>query len=90
MTINALYYHKILRTLKRHVNKTRPDPKIIWLSHHKNAKSDLAECHFWVFGALKWELRNKYFESDAESATAVNLFFQDLPPEVFYKTMTAK
>ncbi len=41
------------------------------------------------FGARKWELRNRHFESDVELVTVANHFFQD-PPEEFHKMMTAK
>ncbi len=37
-TINALYYCEVLRTIKKHVNKKRPDQKKIWLLHHDNTK----------------------------------------------------
>ncbi len=33
-TINVLYYCEALRTLKRHVNRKRPDLKVIRLLHH--------------------------------------------------------
>ncbi len=52
--------------------------------------ADFGLYDFWVFGVLKRELRNKHFESDVELVTAINHFFQDLPPEEFHKTMTAK
>ncbi len=38
MAINALCYYKVLRTLKRHMNKKRPDLKKIWLLHHNNTQ----------------------------------------------------
>ncbi len=38
MTINVLYYYEVLRTLKRCVNKKKPDQKNIWLLHHDNTK----------------------------------------------------
>ncbi len=37
-TIDVLRYDKVLRTLKRYVNKKRPDLKKNWLLHHDNAK----------------------------------------------------
>ncbi len=49
--------------------------------------SGFAPCDFWVSGALKWEL---HIEMDAKLVTAVNCFFQDLPPKEFHKTMTTK
>ncbi len=45
---------------------------------------------FGGFGALKWELRNRHFESDVDLVTDVNGFFQDLPLQEFYKMMAAK
>ncbi len=50
----------------------------------------LPQAVFLVFGALKRELHNRHFESDVELVTAINHFFQDLLPEEFHKTMTAK
>ncbi len=47
-------------------------------------------CNFWVFRALKQELCNSPFESNVEVVTAVNRFFQDLPPEEFHKTKFAE
>ncbi len=38
MTINVLYYCRVLRTLKRRVNRRKPDLKNNWLLHHDNAK----------------------------------------------------
>ncbi len=41
-TINTLYYYEVLRTLKRHMNNKRPDPKKIWLLHHNKTKPPTA------------------------------------------------
>ncbi len=51
--------------------------------------SDLVPGDFWFFGALKWELHDRH-ESDVELVTAINCFFQNLPPEKFYKIMIVK
>ncbi len=54
---------------------------------HPTYSLNLAPCDFWVFGALKQELRNRHFESDVVLVTAANRFSQDLPPEEFHKTI---
>ncbi len=57
---------------------------------HPMCSPDLSPCYFCVFGALKWKLCNRHFESDIEFVTAVNSFFKDLPSEEFHRLMTAK
>ncbi len=57
---------------------------------HPAYNTNLVPCDFWGFGALKWELRKRYFELDVKLVTAVNCFFQNLPPEEFHKMMTEK
>ncbi len=52
--------------------------------------ADFAPYNFWVFGDLKWELRNRLFESNAKLMAAVNCFFQVFPLEEFHKMMTVR
>ncbi len=42
MTINSLYYYKVLRTLKKQVNKKKPNRRKSWLLHHDNSKPHIA------------------------------------------------
>ncbi len=57
---------------------------------HPAYNTNFPSCDFWVFGVLKRELHNKYFESGNQLVTAINCFFEDLSPEEFLKMMIAK
>ncbi len=53
--ISIFPYCKVLKTLKRLLNKTRPDLKIIWLLHHDNVKPRIASLeNFWKKEKLKF------------------------------------
>ncbi len=86
---NWLLYHNTKPHTASIVREFLEKGKIEVLAH-PTYSPDLARYNFWVFRALKCESRIRHFELDVEMVSAVNCFFQDLPPEEFHKTTTAK